>query len=285
MINIAIVGLCGNSIFMSADHFHENGETVIADSVNEEIGGKGLNQAIAASRMGAKVSFLAAVGDDGGGRTCMDVVKQEGIRGCFCVKEKQRTTFAFILTDKHGENQVTEYIGAELTPEDVQGFEEEIAQSDILLLQHEVPASVNEMAIMLAKKHHVRVILNPAPISEISDQMAETVFVVTPNEQEKQAICVERFQNNITTLGGKGCQINETIMIPAIPVQAVDTTGAGDTFNGVLAVCLAEGMDMEEACRYAVAASGISVGRRYVLPAIPYRDEVEQVVKNENRHK
>lgn len=281
MAKISVIGICGNSIFMYADHFHEKGETLVADSVFEEIGGKGINQAVAAARMGAEVSFLAAVSDDKDGQVCIQVSEKNHLNGCFRVKEGKRTTFAFILTDKSGENRVTEYKGAELNAEDVLEFEDEIATSDILLLQHEVPCEVNEMATKLAKKHGVKVILNPAPIREISDEMAEAVFVVTPNEQEKQAIDIKRFQNNITTIGKKGCLVNENTVIPAIEVQAVDTTGAGDTFNGVLAVCLAEGMDLITACKYAVTASGISVGKNYVLNAIPYREEIERRMKED----
>lgn len=191
-------------------------------------------------------------------------------------REGTRTTFAFILTDKHGENQVTGYHGAELCIEDVFAFEENIAQCDILLLQQEVPCEVNEVAVQIAKKYNVKVILNPAPIRAISNEMAASVYLVTPNEHEKQAIDISRFHNVITTLGNRGCQINESKMIPAIQTRAVDTTGAGDTFNGVLAVCLAEGMEFAEACKYAVTASGISVSRRHVLNAIPYREEIER---------
>jgi len=112
----------------------------------------------------------------------------------------------------------------------------------------------------------------------------EGIYLVTPNEQEKQAIDTGWFEYVITTLGEQGCQIggglvspdNEGIQIPAIHTQAVDTTGAGDTFNGVLAVCLAEGMDITTACRYAVTASGISVSRKHVWDAIPYREEIER---------
>jgi len=292
MAKIAVIGICGNSVFMHTDHFHANGETVVADSVLEEIGGKGFNQAVAAARMGAEVSFLAAVGDDRDGQACVQVAEEEGLKGCFCVKKGKRTTFAFILTDKHGENQVTVYRGAELTAADVLTFEQEIAASDILLLQQEVPEAVNETAMQIAEKHGIKVILNPAPIREISDWMAEKVYIITPNEQEQQAIDSGRFQNVITTLGAKGCMIREReesrtrkgecfrdykeAMIPAIETTAVDTTGAGDTFNGVLAVCLAEGMDLITACKYAVTASGISVSRKNVLNAIPYRVEIER---------
>lgn len=279
MPKISIIGICGNSTFMYADHFHENGETLVADSVYEEVGGKGINQAIAAKRMGAEVSFLAAIGDDENGKKCIEAAKANGINADFKIKCGKVTPFAFILADKNGENRVTEYKNAELDENDVLSFEKEITSSDILLLQQEVPADVNAKAIEIAGKHDVRVVLNPAPIRKIPDEIAETVFAVTPNEQEMQAINLGRFKNCIATLGEKGCLINGKNSINGINVKALDTTGAGDTFNGVLAVCIAEGMDLEEACKYAVIASGISVSRKYVLNAIPYRNETEKILK------
>ncbi len=278
MAKIAVIGICGNSQFMTVDHFHENGETLVADSVFCEIGGKGINQAVAAARMGAEVSFLAAIGDDAAGEDCRRAAAADGIDGHFAVTKGVPTTFAVILTDKKGENRVTEYKGAQLTAADVAGFEEAIAASDFLLIQHEVPAEVNLAAVRLAVKHGTRVILNPAPIRDVSDEMAAAVYAVTPNEQEKQAIAIERFRHCVTTLGSHGCQIDGDVFVPALPVTAVDTTGAGDTFNGVLAVMLAEGASLEEAARYAVAASGISVTRRYVLAAIPFRNEIEKEI-------
>lgn len=278
MAKIAVIGICGNSIFLTVDHFHENGETLVADSVFEEIGGKGINQAVAAARMGAEVAFLAAIGDDAAGEQCRRTAQQEGIDGCFKVTVGKPTTFAVILTDKTGENRVTEYVGAQLTAEDVLSFETQIAESDILLLQQEVPEEVNLTAVRLAQRHGTRVILNPAPIRAVPDEIAAAVFAVTPNEQESQAIDVGRFAHCITTLGSRGCCIDGDTVIDALPVTAVDTTGAGDTFNGVLAVRIAEGADLPTACRWAVAASGISVTRPNVLNAIPSRDEIERKI-------
>ena len=275
MAKIAVIGLIGTSTFMCVDHFHEKGETLIAHSVFNEVGGKGSNQAIAAARMGAEVSFLAAIGDDDGGRECLQVTKENGVNPVFKTKEGKGTTFAFILTDKNGENRVTEFEGAELSPEDVLDFEKQIAECDILLLQHEVPDEVNAKAVELAAKYNKKVILNPAPAREGADRYAEHLFAVTPNEQEATLLDKSKFKNCITTLGSEGCDINGKIKIPAINVKAVDTTGAGDTFNGVLSVCLAEGMDIETACRYAVTASGISVGGQYVINTIPYRKDIE----------
>jgi len=281
MPKISVIGICGNSVFMYADHFHEPGETLVADSVYEEIGGKGINQAIAAKRMGAEVSFLCAVGDDENGKKCIQTLKENNINAYCKTKNGKSTPLAFILTDKNGENRVTVHKSAQLSAKDVISFENEIASSDVLLLQQEVPDEVNETAVKLAEKHNVRVILNPAPIRNISDEMSGKIFAVTPNEQEMQAIETDHFKNCITTVGKKGCVINNSEAVPGIEVKVVDTTGAGDTFNGVLAVCIAEGMDLKEACRYAVTASGISVGRKYVLNAIPHREETERKMKNE----
>ena len=280
MTKISVIGLCGNSVFMYADHFHEKGETLVADSVYEEIGGKGINQAVAAKRMGAEVSFLGSIGDDTDGEKCIKVIKENGINAHLKVKKGKRTPLAFILTDKNGENRVTVHRSAELTSEDVADFESEIATSDILLLQNEVLPEVNLKATEIADKFGVKVILNPAPIGTIHEYVKEKAFLVTPNEQEEKAIG-SGFKNCITTLGEKGCIINGEEIIPAIKTTAVDTTGAGDVFNGVLSVCIAEGMALAEAAKYAAAASGISVGRKYVLNAIPYRDEIERMTENE----
>lgn len=281
MAKISVIGICGNSIFMNVDHFHEKGETVAAKSVFEQIGGKGINQAVACAKMGAKVSFLGAIGDDSDSEECRQTAKEFGINGRFAVKKGMRTTFAVILTDKNGENQVTGYRSAELEPQDVLDFEGEIANSDILLLQHEVPQEVNEVAVNLANKHNVKVILNPAPIREIPEKIAKSVFAVIPNSQEKKAIDESLFRNCITTQGSKGCDINGETFINAIDVKAVDTTGAGDTFCGVFSVMLAEGKDIETACKYAVCASGLSVTKNGVLNSIPTREEIERKITNE----
>ncbi len=281
MAKISVIGICGNSVFMTVDHFHEKGETLSASSLFEEYGGKGMNQAVAAARFGGEVSFLAAVGNDSDAEGIKTVLEQNGITHCLVKKSCESTAKAFILTDKSGENQVTVYKGASLSAEDVPLFEKQIASSDILLLQHEVSDAVNLKAIEIAKKHNVKVILNPAPISEIPNIVADYVFAVTPNEQEEAAICESRFQNVIKTIGSKGCVINGKTAIPSPCVTAVDTTGAGDTFNGILAVMIAEGNSLELACKYATAGAALSVTKPYVLNAIPTRQEIENFLIKE----
>ena len=280
MVKIAVIGICGNSVFLPVEHFHRPGETLAATACFEEVGGKGINQAIAAARMGAQVHFLAAIGDDGSGKSCASQIENAGVRGSFAVKAGQKSTFAFILTDQNGENRVTVYRGAELEEADVAAFECAIAESRVLLLQNEVPEGVNLAAAKLAKKHGVTVILNPAPARPVSEELAALVDVVTPNEQESEAVRHQRFPLCVTTLGKRGCCINGCINIPATPVAAVDTTGAGDTFSGVLAVSLAEGKEAEEAARVAVTAAGLSVTKRGVLDAIPHRAEIERTMQN-----
>ncbi len=281
MTKISVIGICGNSTFMTLDHFHERGETAVADSVFSEIGGKGINQAIAAARMGAEVSFLAAVGDDDDGEKCAECAKQNGISAFLKVKKDASTAMAFILTDKSGDNRVTVYRGASLDVCDVDSFEKEIAESDILLLQNEVSDEVNIRALEIAVRHGVRTILNPAPARKIPDFIAKNVYLITPNEQEMKSLDISLFKNVVITLGGDGCLVNGKTKIPAVSANPVDTTGAGDTFNGTLAVCLAEGMDLEKASQYANAAAGLSVEKKYVLPSIPKRNEIERKLNYE----
>lgn len=281
MAKISVIGICGESVFMTVDHFHEKGETLSCESIFKEMGGKGINQAVAASKMGAEVSFLAAVGKDSAAEECKKLLKNCNIKSFLIEKKGLKTPLAFILTDKSGENHVTVHKSAELAANDVDLFKDEIISSDILLIQNEVPEEVNKKAIEIAFKNNVRVIFNPAPARKINDDIASKVFLVTPNEQEAEFINPERFKNCITTLGEDGCLVNGKTKIPAKSVTPVDTTGAGDTFSGVLAVCLAEGMDLEKASHYAVCASAISVTKKYVIDSIPYREEIERRIKDE----
>ena len=278
MAKIAVIGICGRSVFMPVDHFHNPGETVVAKELAYELGGKGFNQAVAAARMGAEVSFLAAMGDDEITDECEAVLAKDGIRSYVIRKAGQKSAIAFILTDKDGENRVTEYEDAMLSVEDVLTYEQEISESEFLMIQNEVPEEVNDKALEIAERYGVKVIYNPAPAREITSTKRFRYYLGTPNEHES-AFCDEScFDNFIITLGKRGCLVNGKTEVPAIDVKPIDTTGAGDTFNGYLAACLLEGMPIELAARYAVAASGLSVGKRYVVGAIPYREEVEKIM-------
>ena len=272
MNKIAVIGMVGNSAFLSVPEFHKAGETVAATGIHFEPGGKGFNQAVAAARFGGEVSFLGAVGTE-----CYEEIKAFLEKDCIhpvLPRKNEPTAYAAILTDTKGNNQVTVYQGAQLAVEDVEQYASFIAEADILLLNNEVPTAVNIRAVEIAKKHQTRVILNPAPARSLTDEILGGVELFTPNEHELAGL--EACRNVVVTLGAKGCLLKQTGEI--VPAQkqekVVDTTGAGDTFNGVLAARLAAGEKLRAAVEIATAAAGLSVTRPYAATAIPYASEL-----------
>lgn len=276
MSNIAVIGIIGNSVFLPVERFHEGGETVEALSLHFEPGGKGFNQAVAAKRSGANVSFLAAVGHEY--RTeFADFLNNEGIRHTLVLKEES-STFAAIVTDKSGSNHVTVYQGAQLSANDVFLFEDAIKDADILLLNNEVSEDVNIEAIKIAKKHGVKCILNPAPARKTSAYVIDSIDLFTPNEHE--SLGIEDKQNVVMTLGSKGCLIKSTgETVPTVKCgTVVDTTGAGDTFNGVLSAMIANGYNLAAAARIANAVASLGVTRKYAVSSIPSDEEIREII-------
>lgn len=276
MSNIAVIGIIGNSVFLPVERFHEGGETVEALSLHFEPGGKGFNQAVAARRCGASVSFLAAIGRESRSELA-DFLNKEGMKHTLVFKEEP-TAFAAIVTDKSGSNHVTVYQGAQLTSDDVLLFEESIRSADILLLNNEVPEEVNAEAVRIAKKHGVRCVLNPAPARRNRDLIMDNIDLFTPNEHE--TLGIEEKKNVVVTLGKKGCLIGATNEIVAAEDMGtvVDTTGAGDTFNGVLVAMLASGYDIKSAAQAANRVAALGVTRRYALSSIPTREEIKALI-------
>ena len=274
MSKIAVIGIVGNSVFLPVEKFHVGGETVEAKSVHFELGGKGFNQAVAAARYGAKVSFLGAVGKDSY-NSVKEFLDNEKIGGTL-IEKQENTAFAAIVTDAKGSNRVTVYQGAQLLAEDVVLFENAIKNADILLLNNEVAEEVNVKAIEIAKRYGVKIILNPAPARKTCNYILENVDLFTPNEHE--TLGLEEKENVIITVGKRGCVVKkENKTIPAVEIgSVVDTTGAGDTFNGVLAATLAEGVDLINAVMTANLASSIGVTRKYAVSSIPTRKEIEE---------
>lgn len=272
MSKIAVIGLVGESVFLRVSRHQAVGETARADSIHREWGGKGYNQAVAAARFGAEVAFLGAVAAEDLDRVEADA-RENGITPCLVAKDVP-TAYGVIVTDDTGDNRVTVFGGAELDEYDLEGFYPHIAACDILLINNEVPESVNIAAVRMAEAFGKRVILNPAPAREVSDYILSVAELVTPNEHELSAVAAS--ERVLVTLGGEGCHIKWLdTRVPAITVgEPVDTTGAGDTFNGVLAAALAEGEDIVTATTLANVAAGIEVTHRFVMPAIPSREEI-----------
>ena len=265
-------------MFFDVPRFHSGGETIHATGFHEEWGGKGFNQAVAAARQDAAVAFFGAVGAVDS-KPLKEFCAKEGIRAVLAVK-KDATACAAILTDGTGETRVTVYPGAELDAEDVdKGFYEKVATADILLLNNEVPETVNLRASEIAVESGVRIVFNPAPARPLPLELVSRVFLFTPNEFEERELG-EVPCEVVTTLGAKGCRIRSTgEVIPAPAVQSVDSTGAGDTFNAVLAVRLAEGECLRDACIAANAAAAQSVAFKYVMPSVPRRPRLRLAIR------
>lgn len=276
MMKVAVIGMVGNSAFMPVERFHVGEETVRAESIHYEMGGKGFNQAIAAARCGASVSFLSAIGNEYE-RDTVEWLERDGLSHTL-VKKDGATAFAAILTDAEGRNHVTVYQGVRLSREDVLLFEDSIAEADVLLLNNEVDESVNLKALECAKKNGVFVILNPAPARAYSKEIIEGVDLFTPNEHELEGI--EELDNLVVTLGGRGCLLKQSgVTVPAVNSgTVVDTTGAGDTFNGTLAAMISAGHDLASAAAIANRAASLSVTRRYAAGSIPTADEMKKII-------
>jgi len=269
MARIAIIGLVGKSMFFDVPRFHTGGETITACGYYEEWGGKGFNQAIAAARQDAEVAFLGACSTDDK-RPIEAFCRNEGVMARMCVKSRP-SACAAILTDGTGETRVTVHPGAELAAKDVDGFAGSIAIADFLLLNNEVPEDVNLAAVEIARRYGIKIIFNPAPARPLPQAILNAVSIFTPNEFEESSL-PHSSAEVVTTLGAKGCRVRSTgEIIPAPVTQAVDSTGAGDTFNAVLAVRLAEGATLREACVAANAAAAQSVAVKYVMPSLPRR--------------
>jgi len=298
---IGIIGLSGQSIFMTVDHFHQKGETMHAKTFFAEPGGKGYNQAVAAARLGGDVFYLSAVGDDEYADICEKYLTTVGVDFKLIRKENVATAYATILTDRNGENQVTVFPGASelLNGEDVLAYKDRLKLCNMLLLQLEVDETVIEAAVSIAEEYRIPVILNPAPAKKLDLGILKKFLVITPNEQEAQAILgldgtanmkdiAAAFYNRgickvVVTLGSRGCLVIDDmklVHILPIDIHAVDTTGAGDVFNAALAVRLAAGDSLIAAARFATVASGMSVQNKYVLNSIPMEKDVIMMSKS-----
>ncbi|MEH7177852.1 ribokinase [Neobacillus vireti] len=294
---ITVIGSINMDLVTSTNQIPEVGETVLGHSFHSIPGGKGANQAVAAARLGADVKMVGAVGDDSFGKTLADHLSNQGINTENIMKVKDSSTGIASITVSEGDNSIIVVSGANnhVTPEVIEKNEDKIINSHILLLQLEIPLESVIRAVELAKKHRIITILNPAPIQKLPKGLLEMVDYLTPNEHEQALLFtsiegteqeVEKLKEKcIVTKGSKGVMINkngEEIEIPSIQVEAVDTTGAGDSFNGALAVALSEGAEIEEACRFANVVGAISVTKLGAQSGMPTKKEVEEFLKIHN---
>jgi ribokinase len=292
---IVVVGSCNMDIVAFVERAPERGETVSGTGSKTGPGGKGANQAIAAARLGASVSFVGVVGDDAYGQALRAVFDATGVDASGLRTVDAPTGTAHIVVERSGANRIVVVPGANatltsLTPDDVQL----IAASDLLLLQLESPVEVVIAAGRVARAGGTRVVLTPAPARPLPGALTDLVDVLVPNEHEalqiadagelEDAIAVlsGRVPDLVVTLGERGGihvggdRVLSSFATP--PVEAVDTTAAGDTFVGALALGLGQGRAWPEALERAAAAAAVSVARTGASESMPTPDEVELIL-------
>lgn len=298
---VVVIGSYNTDLTIKTKKIPRPGETVIGGVYTEGGGGKGANQAVAASRAGADVSFIARVGDDVLGQNGIKRLIGEGISTKFIVYDTGAPTgIAFIVVDENGENSIVVASGANgrLCPEDVVAAQNEISAADVLLVQLESPIETIHKAIEKAHKAGKIVILNPAPARPLEISLLKEIDIITPNIVEAEMLTgikvsdeasmraiVKKFieigiRNVVITLGSKGIFVgyssSVTELIPAYSVSSIDSTGAGDVFSGSLAAFLSEGMSFKEAVKMANASASLSVTRLGAQNSAPNRNEIEE---------
>lgn len=298
MSRIFVIGSSNTDMVIKSPKLPAPGETVIGGEFLMNPGGKGANQAVAAARLGAVVIFACKIGNDIFGKQALEGFHREGIRTDFVLTDKdQPSGVALIIVDEKGENSIAVASGANGTYCEKEAAEiiEQIGPADIVLLQLEIPVPVVEYAIKRCCKKGARVILNPAPAHLLADEVFSFVDIITPNETEAElltgikitdltsaaaaaAILLDKGVNHVViTLGPKGAYIHDKSfqkMIPSPVVDAIDTTAAGDIFNGALAVALMETDNLESAVDFACRAAAISVTRMGAQSSAPGRHEL-----------
>lgn len=284
-------------------HLPIPGETVKGSIFNMGAGGKGFNQAVAAHKAAADVVMVSKIAKDPFGQIALDVMDRLSMDQSHMIySQTTGTGIALIMVDENtSQNEIVVIPGAcgEITLEEVEGIAPLIKESGYLLVQFEINLDALQRAMEIAHEAGVRIVLNPAPYQQVPDSLLAMADIVTPNETEAESltgICVDSEEaavlaanllhakgipDVVITLGGRGVFVSsngQQRLLPPFRVDAIDTTGAGDAFNGGLVAGLAEGMDIWQAARFASAVAGISVTRLGTAQSMPSRAEVETLL-------
>ncbi len=295
---ILVVGSTNMDMVVKTNHIPKPGETVLGGTFFMNPGGKGANQAVAVSRLGGDVVFISKIGNDIFGKQSSKIFGDEGINiGGIYAEVNSPSGIALITVDKQGENSIVVAPGSNsfLDKNNVKDAMDKFPESEILLVQLEIPIETVKFAIELAFEREIRVILNPAPVNPEILSILNLVDIITPNAQEASTLAnypIEDLESAkiaakkirglgvntiIITLGKEGAlvyDLDDYYMIEAPIVDAVDTTAAGDVFNGALAVALAEGKEMRNAVTFACRCAAISVTKMGAQSSIPHRNEI-----------
>lgn len=296
---ITVVGSSNTDMVVKADRLPGPGETILGGTFYMNPGGKGANQAVAAARLGGNICFICKTGNDIFGKQSLQLFKEEGINTSYIISDTNLPSgVALITVDKDGENCIVVASGANaaLLPLDLLPAGELISRSAMILMQLEIPIETVSHVAAFAFEKNIPVILNPAPARMLPDNLFNYISILTPNKKEAEMLTGIRIVNiqsaeeaaqkivekgvktAIITLGSEGALVlhnNVFTQIPACLVNTVDTTAAGDTFNGALAVALSDGMNITEATAFGCKASAISVTRMGAQASIPFKWEVD----------
>jgi ribokinase len=298
MKRIIVIGSSNTDMVIKTEKIPIPGETILGGTFLMNPGGKGANQAVAASRLGGKVTFIAKIGDDLFGNQTTGILKKEGIDTGYIVKDSELPSgIALITVDEEGENSIVVAPGSNHNLM-VQDIDSDILTGDkfkVMLLQLEIPLMTVEYAALTAAESGIKVILNPAPAQKLHDYLLRHIWLITPDESEVEILTGIKVHNQFTaeaaatsllkrgvknviiTMSAKGAFVKSedfTEMFPGIQVKAVDTTGAGDVFNAALAVATAEGKGLRDAVIFANKAASICVTRMGAQASAPYREEI-----------
>ncbi|HSZ33442.1 MAG TPA: ribokinase [Puia sp.] len=297
--SIVVIGSSNTDMVIKTGHLPGPGETILGGTFLMNPGGKGANQAVAAARMGGNIIFICKTGADVFGKQSARLLQEEGIDTSLLISDPALPSgVALITVDKNGENCIVVASGANanLSSSDLLPALQVISESSLVLMQLEIPLETVSYVASFSFENNIPVILNPAPACALPDILLRNISILTPNKTEAEMLTGIRIDDIpsakqaaqkikgrgvktvIITLGSKGALVfdkNVFTEIPALSVTAVDTTAAGDTFNGSLVVALSEGKNIIEATKYACKASAISVTRIGAQASIPFKWEVD----------
>lgn len=293
MPNIAVVGSISMDLVAVSKKRPKAGETVIGEAFHTIPGGKGANQAVAAARLGANVAMVGAVGNDDYGTVVRKILENERIFIDYVVPVTDRTTGIahIVLAEEDNSIVVVQGANALVNKSVVDRSKDLLVKADMVVLQLEIPLETVKYVLAICEEHNIPVMLNPAPAQVLSEEILEKATYITPNEHECR-IVLDDFKSPIEDLlakypnkllmteGSNGVRFHngtEIVHVPSIAVDVVDTTGAGDTFNGALAVALSEGETLQKAIRFANIAGGLSVTKLGAQGGMPTRDRVREV--------
>jgi len=301
---ITVVGSSNTDLVAKVPKLPAPGETVMGSEFIIAPGGKGANQAVAIARIGGDVTFVAKLGMDDYGEQALKNFKKDGINTNFVFREPDVSSgVALIFVDKTGENMLVPIPGAngKLSPDDIDKARSAIENTDILVLQLEVPLDAVERAVAIAYESNVPIVLNPAPGKKLDTNLIEKVSYLTPNETEAEILTDIKVTDDTTaqkagkklldigsktviiTMGKRGAMLitqDGSELVPAFVVESVDATAAGDAFNGGLAYAIASGKDLREAIKFGNAVGALTVTKMGAQPSMPTRDELNKFLNS-----